>query len=943
MKEKGIESANEDANRETFAIVFGDLVGLDGLTAQRGDLETNALRQQFFDRTRALIKGHGGEMVKIVGDGLLAVFPQVAQAVEFAIETQQALQNDPLGLQASQLKCRFGIHFASVRTKRTADSLNIFGWEVTYAARLLQLQQTTDFLISETAFQSLPPHMSAQFLKHRETQGSTPPDEPRVWNYRGILNEPKAEPVRADLPTNVGRYEIQSVLGEGGMGILYLARDKAVDLQVALKTLSSTSPKARRHFLEEAQAGRLDHQSIVKVYEVGEQGSIPYVAMEFVQGEPLDRLLASDRVPTLVEKLEIVVQVCDGLGYAHSKGIIHRDIKPANIMVQPNGRIKIIDFAAMQPTEEFNLTGVMQVMGTVHYVAPERLKDQDSGGRGDIWATGVMLYYMLTGEEPFPGKEPLSVMHKVLSESYPPLSLYLKDYPLAIDQILERALAKKPEDRYATAEEMARDLESVAEQLKKLRVGELAVQASTLVAQHLYEDAAGKTEQDRPASLLDQIVSQGRFGADPHPAKRATAPVFPSCPAPPTPLVPLRAVPISAPPPAVAKPGPLTKLLRSLTGFPGEPKPTIVERPPETEENKPSPPVKPDSSLSELIRKLEAPTERTADPKDPMRTVYSALLPAFNRYAPPSAMPPLAGGGIIELFRALDNPQQAAPQPPSVQPGALPSSPPVQPAGAGEFTEILNRTQLQEIMSDGSQPAPVPTPVLPPSMHPAFAQPSAVVSEATMPTASFTPTTSHSFQIDLSNIECASEAIVVIDIVQATATSDLFGWYAVGRVLIRELREYVREIGAKYEMCCIKSTGDGFLLTYRNEDSAEVAAIHAVKASRDLLTRLAIRNQRSPEQRKIAVRLALHFGEVDILPDDRLGPNISYAFRVLDAINAIDPDRFPLRDYIICSERVNEIVERHLPDWPRTSCGLFKLKGFTGWGELFLISEPADA
>ena len=196
-------------------------------------------------------------------------------------------------------------------------------------------------------------------------------------------------------------------------------------------------------------------------------------------------------------------------------------------------------------------------------------------------------------------------------------------------------------------------------------------------------------------------------------------------------------------------------------------------------------------------------------------------------------------------------------------------------------------------------------------------------------------------------IEVASEAIAIIDIVQATATSDLFGWYAVGRSLVRELRQLIQDIGANYGLSCIKSTGDGVLVTYRHEGSAEVAAVHAVHASFELLKRITARNINAPEERRIAIRIALHFGEVDILPNDREGPNVSYAFRIEaisrgslpQAVNPIDPARFPLWNYLICSERISDIVIRRKPDWPLTPCGLFKLKGFSGWWELFLVSE----
>ncbi|MEN8219860.1 MAG: adenylate/guanylate cyclase domain-containing protein [Pseudomonadota bacterium] len=201
-----------------------------------------------------------------------------------------------------------------------------------------------------------------------------------------------------------------------------------------------------------------------------------------------------------------------------------------------------------------------------------------------------------------------------------------------------------------------------------------------------------------------------------------------------------------------------------------------------------------------------------------------------------------------------------------------------------------------------------------------------------------------------SKVRVASEAIVIIDIVQATATSNLFGWYAVGRRLVHELRQLVLKIGEKYGLTCIKSTGDGFLLTYSNSTAAELSALNAVKASLELLENLAKRNQEVAEERKLDIRFAIHFGEVDVLEQDREGPNISYTFRLesintkslIEAINPIDPDDFPLRNYVLCSEHVSNICTRHEATWTLKSCGLFKLKGFSGRWEVFLVEATGD-
>ena len=278
----------------------------------------------------------------------------------------------------------------------------------------------------------------------------------------------------------IGKYEILSELGRGGMGVVYRAEDKFIGREVAIKTLTEATPELRQRFLVEARSGVLNHQNIVTVYDFGEQDGNPYIVMEFLRGESLERLLKDERQVPLVDKLDMVRQTCEGLGYAHSKGVIHRDIKPANIMVQPSGQIKIVDFgiARLENTSGNTQTGA--VIGTFHYISPERLKGEPSDGRADIWATGVMLYQILTGRLPFPGED-VSALHKVVNEPFEPLSKFLTGYPPALDAVMDRALAKNPEDRYSSAEEMASDLAGINDGLKRLRVGELLVQVKDLM------------------------------------------------------------------------------------------------------------------------------------------------------------------------------------------------------------------------------------------------------------------------------------------------------------------------------------------------------------------------------------------------------------------------------------------------------------------------------
>jgi len=289
----------------------------------------------------------------------------------------------------------------------------------------------------------------------------------------------------------IGKYEITGILGRGGMGVVYRAEDKRIGRLVAIKTLTegfSGQPEMLERFYREAQAGILQHPNIVIVYDLGDEDGVPFIVMEYVSGEPLDKLIASGKQVTLVEKLSIIEQVCSALGYAHHRGVVHRDIKPANVIVQPDGQAKIVDFGIARvqgSSSEGGLTRTGNVIGTIHYIAPERLRGRPFDGRSDIFATGVMLYLMLTGELPFTGED-MTVLQKLVNEPHPPLKTYLANYPPALDAIIDRALAKDPEQRYATAEEFAADLHGLGEQLKKGQIVELFSDAERLASEHQF-------------------------------------------------------------------------------------------------------------------------------------------------------------------------------------------------------------------------------------------------------------------------------------------------------------------------------------------------------------------------------------------------------------------------------------------------------------------------
>lgn len=272
-----------------------------------------------------------------------------------------------------------------------------------------------------------------------------------------------------------GRYEILGQLGRGAMGIVYKARDPQIDRIVALKTipLHGQEPEEeaeyRRRFLNEAQAaGRLHHPGIVSVFDVGEEpeNRDPYIVLEYVAGEALNRKLAREKKLPLEQALQLAVEVAEALDYAHAQGVTHRDVKPGNILITQDGHAKIADFGiAKLNLAHFTLPG--KVLGTPAYMAPEQLSGEGADGRSDLFSLGVILYAMTVGHSPFQGDSATTVCFKVANREPVPASALDLNLPRELDAIIARAMAKDPKERYQRGSEFAealRQLQTVGKQ-----------------------------------------------------------------------------------------------------------------------------------------------------------------------------------------------------------------------------------------------------------------------------------------------------------------------------------------------------------------------------------------------------------------------------------------------------------------------------------------------
>ena len=272
----------------------------------------------------------------------------------------------------------------------------------------------------------------------------------------------------AEDSTIAGRYKIIEELGRGGMGIVYKAEDSKLKRTVALKFLPEElmrDAESKERFVREAQsAAALDHPNICTVHEIDEAEGKIFISMAYVDGQSLKEKIKSSPW-NLKETLDVAIQIAEGLEEAHSKGIIHRDIKSANVMLTKKGQAKIMDFGLAKISGDTLVTRAGTTLGTVAYMSPEQARGEEVGTSSDIWSMGVVLYEMLSSQLPFKGELETSVMYSIVHEDPRSLRDVQPDVPVEMQKVIERALAKKPESRYASAAEMMEDLKQIQKTL----------------------------------------------------------------------------------------------------------------------------------------------------------------------------------------------------------------------------------------------------------------------------------------------------------------------------------------------------------------------------------------------------------------------------------------------------------------------------------------------
>lgn len=319
------------------------------------------------------------------------------------------------------------------------------------------------------------------------------------------------------FPKNIGKYEVQGILGRGGMGVVYKAFDPAIYRQVAIKTItkSAMDPSELQYaiarFRHEAQAvGRLTHPRIAAIFDYGEDDNIAYIVMELVNGKSLYEHLQNKAKFELAEIGEIIRQLLDGLGYAHAQGVVHRDVKPSNILINDDGRIKISDFGIAH-LDSSSLTQVGEIMGSPGYMSPEQFTGDEPDARTDIYAAGVIAYELLANRKPFIGSN-VEIMRQVISDRPVNPSDCNPQISVQLDWATQKALAKKREDRFQSAREFALAfVQGIAASLRSSKV------------------TAAEEAAEAPTQRLDpKLVSAARMISGMQAAKAAQAAAAPA-------------------------------------------------------------------------------------------------------------------------------------------------------------------------------------------------------------------------------------------------------------------------------------------------------------------------------------------------------------------------------------------------------------------------------
>ncbi|MFQ5724168.1 MAG: protein kinase [Terriglobia bacterium] len=601
-------------HKALFAVLFTDIVSSTAFFERFGDTAGLRMLERHNQLVLPAIEGAGGNVIKTIGDAVLAVFASPAAAVRTAIEIQRRLDDDNQERSPNDhIYTRIGVNFGRGFVKEG----DVYGDLVNVAARVVKACAPAQILLTRPVADALPSEeaFDCRKLQAAPLRGKAAPEQlyevlwtspERYLQVRRRLDQRASSAPRQTL----GRYEILEELGRGAMGIVYKAYDPVLDRLLALKTVQVTATGKERQELvrrlrQEAQAaGRLDHPNLITVFDAGETAGLCYIAMQFIKGPTLAQLMKDRPLLPLPQILALFDQVCEGLHYAHERGIVHRDLKPSNLLITREGQAKIVDFGIAKLVESSHTTTGL-ILGTPSYMSPEQAQGTRLDRRSDIFSLGAILYELFSGEKAFPGNNPTAILYKILHADPIPLRTLTPSLDPALDRIVRKALAKDPFRRYQTCQELQRDVKAFSQPRPAPAPLPSPARAPAPRPQ------PPPQPQPRPARsggrivfLLLLLALAGAWGwqqdvlsswstlLQPPPIP----PALPTSPAPPGSL------PDVAPKPAEPSPSPATQESASEPKTPAQPRPRVTQPPPQ--EKPPARPTRPRLS-PEQQRELE--------------------------------------------------------------------------------------------------------------------------------------------------------------------------------------------------------------------------------------------------------------------------------------------------------------------------------------------------
>ncbi|MBI4164971.1 MAG: protein kinase [Acidobacteria bacterium] len=494
-----LESALKTSTRKRCAFLSVDVVG--STKMKQGETETAiaATFQAYEELLNRVFEEHGAWKVAWTPDGVMVCFLQLDLAVAAGQTVLRNLKefNATENKLRTSFRVRCGLNEGEVaiyedsKLEKVADHvIDVAGhMQKQAAANTLWVgKDTYDSLVDKSGF--IATNQTVDDLKAyewnpepRRSKQMVTVEETAAAAFRKTLSGPSKSSPSPSGPTStpvddgvqrIGRYEVLGELGRGAMGAVYRARDPQIGRTVAIKMIlmgnqtEDEIEQFKQRFYREAQtAGQMSHPGIVTIYDVNEdEFGQPYLVMEFIEGTTLDKLLAPQTAGkpgprrSVRDSLDIAVQVADALDFAHRRNVIHRDIKPANILVTTEGKAKIADFGiAKQVGTQMTHTGLL--VGTPAFMSPEQITGGRVDNRSDIFAFGIVLYWIFSGTKPFAGQAITEVAYKVVHSTPTPLRQLNADLPAELDDIIGRCLAKKPEERYQSARDLMIELDAL--------------------------------------------------------------------------------------------------------------------------------------------------------------------------------------------------------------------------------------------------------------------------------------------------------------------------------------------------------------------------------------------------------------------------------------------------------------------------------------------------